>query len=158
MIALQVFVIVGGVTRVIPLTGVTLPFVAYGGSSVVMNFVLIALLLVDLGARATPPGRAPALPQGRPGAGDPAAPSKYSVADHAAIVRHPTRAGEQRAAGARLRRALEEDLFVLHFQPIVSLADGARRRTTRRSCASPTSATGGSCRRRSSCAPRSATG
>jgi cell division protein FtsW (lipid II flippase) len=52
--ALQAFIIVGGVLRVVPLTGITLPFVSYGGTSIVANFVLLALLLLVSNRANTP--------------------------------------------------------------------------------------------------------
>src|SRR5436190_16221501 len=55
--ALQTFIIVGGILRLIPLTGITLPFVSYGGSSVVANFVLLAGLLL-ISTRANAPRQA----------------------------------------------------------------------------------------------------
>lgn len=58
ILGLQAFIIMAGVVRLVPLTGITLPFVSYGGSSLVANYVLLALLLrVSSGdpARAAPP-------------------------------------------------------------------------------------------------------
>jgi len=51
----QVVIIVGGVLRLFPLTGITLPFVSYGGSSLVTNFLLVALVWAISGERRREP-------------------------------------------------------------------------------------------------------
>jgi len=59
LLGVQAFIIIGGITRTLPLTGVTLPFVSYGGSSLVMNYVLLALLLRISDSSANTAGAAP---------------------------------------------------------------------------------------------------
>jgi peptidoglycan glycosyltransferase len=71
IVGVQAFVIIGGVIRVVPLTGVTLPFVSYGGSSLLANYVLIAILLRISDTSAQRLGEVP--PRRRRGKQDPAA-------------------------------------------------------------------------------------
>ncbi|MGH2772495.1 MAG: FtsW/RodA/SpoVE family cell cycle protein, partial [Actinomycetota bacterium] len=68
-LSLQTILIIGGITRLIPLTGITLPFMSYGGSSLVSNLILVALLIRASHDVATAAGESPPTEIGPAGGG-----------------------------------------------------------------------------------------
>ena len=99
IIGFQAFFIMAGIVRLLPLTGITLPFMAYGGSSLVANYVLIALLMriSDEGERAIVADQATATPVARPPVAAVPVPARWPrIAD-----RRPRRGASSAAGRAR---------------------------------------------------------